>query len=112
MPHPERESSYTPDTSRIDAADGPSPARATRPSRPETCVIHHRRLPGLLDFPYRLEAVVHGPRGTRVIASSPPIRTGQDRAARAVLEQWLRRNGWTPAGADAAGRRRFQRPIA
>lgn len=110
MHGPESESPYHPERDRSATSDAP-PARPARPSRPETCVIHHRRLPGLLDFPYRLEAIVHGPRGTRVIASSPPIRKGQDRAARAVLEQWLRRNGWKAAGVDAAGRRRFQRPV-
>jgi hypothetical protein len=73
-------------------------------------VVQHRRLAGLFDAAYRLEAVVHGPRGAYVAASSGMVRPGQEHAAREAIERELRRDGWQSAGRDGAGRRRFQRP--
>ena len=86
-------------------------ATAGQEVRWETATIRHRRLPGLFDYAYKLEAVVHDRQQPYVVAASPALRRGDERAARMALERQLEREGWRPAGRDADGHRRFQRPV-
>jgi hypothetical protein len=53
-----------PEATRCPRCNEPAPPGAGRDTRWETAVVRHRRLPGLFDAAYRLEAVAHGPRGT------------------------------------------------
>ena len=100
-----------PDATRCSRCGVETLTEAGRETRWETATIRHRRLPGLFDYAYKLEAVVHDRHRPYDVAESPTLRRGDERAARAALERQLEREGWQPAGRDATGHRRFQRPL-